>query len=176
MVGPGVVAVGDAGYTVNPIHGGGMGYSFYAAYLAAKAFEQAYNMRDFSEKGLWSLNVEYMRAIGAKQASLDIFRIFLQKVSNDDIEFAMKNKLIPESDVLYTSETGELKLSVLEKLGILLRGLKRPSLLSRLRIVAEYMARAKQLYLDYPESPEGLGEWVKRVETLYNEYKVKLGV
>ena len=176
MVGHGIVAIGDAGYTVNPIHGGGMGYSFKAAYLAARAFEQAYNKGDFSERGLWSLNVEYMKAIGAKQASLDIFRIFLQKVPNDDIEFAMKHKLLPESDVLYTSETGELKLSVLEKLGILLRGLRRPSLLSKLRIVADYMARIKQLYLSYPDGPEKLNEWIASVEKLYREYEGKLGV
>jgi digeranylgeranylglycerophospholipid reductase len=176
MVGPGIVAIGDAGYTVNPIHGGGMGYSFKAAYLAAKAFEHAYNAGDFTEKGLWMLNVEYMHAIGAKQASLDIFRIFLQRVSNDDIEFAMRNRLIPETDVLYTSETGELKLSVLEKLSILLRGLRRPTLLSKLKIVADYMARAKEIYLNYPESPEGLKDWVRKVENLYREYRARLGV
>ncbi len=175
MVGPGVVAIGDAGYTVNPIHGGGMGYSFRAAYFAARAFEEAYNAGDFSERGLWSLNTNYMKAIGAKQAALDIFRIFLQRVGNDDIEFAMRNKLIPEADVLYTSETGELKLSIVEKAAIILRGLRRPSLLSKLRIVAEYMSRAKQVYLNYPERPEELKSWIKTVESLYEEYLTRLG-
>lgn len=176
MVGPGVVVIGDAGYTVNPLHGGGMGYAFRAAYFAAKAIEEAHEAGDFGERGLWSLNRRYMEAIGARQAALDIFRIFLQSLGNDDIRYGMVKRLIPEQDVYYTSTAGDIKLSVLEKASIVLRGLGRPSLLSKLRTVAEYMRRAKQLYLDYPESPDGLQAWAARVRSLYREYRAALGL
>ncbi|ABM81089.1 digeranylgeranylglycerophospholipid reductase [Hyperthermus butylicus] len=175
MVGPGVVVIGDAGYTVNPIHGGGMGYGFRAAYYAAKAFEEAYNKGRFDEEALWSLNTSYMRSIGAKQASLDVFRRFLQRLGNDDIEFGMKHKLIPETDVLYASETGELKLSVIEKAMIVLRGLRRPTLLAKLKTVADYMKKIKELYMRYPENPSGLKQWVREVENLLKEYEARLG-
>ncbi len=175
LVGPGVMVVGDAGFTVNPVHGGGIGYAFYAGRLAAEAFQEAYDRNCFREECLWSLNTRYMRTLGAKQASLDIFRLFLQRLSNDDIEYGMAKRLVPESDVYFTSTQGELRLSVVEKASIILRGLRRPSLLSKLRLVAEYMRKAKRLYQEYPEEPGGLSVWIARVERLYEEYLGKLG-
>ncbi len=174
MVGPGVMVIGDAGYTVNPLHGGGMGYAFRSAYFAAKAFENAYNAGVFDEERLWGLNTEYMRAIGARQAALDIFRLFLQRLSNDDIRYGMEKRLIPEQDVYYTSTEGELKLSIVEKASIILRGLRRPSLLAKLKIVADYMKRARRLYLSYPEKPGELPRWIRSVEQLYSDYLSRL--
>ena len=174
MVGPGVAVIGDAGYTVNPLHGGGMGYAFRAAYFTVKAFEEAYNRGTISVDTMWSLNKAYMDAIGARQAALDVFRIFLQKLSNDDIRYGMEKRLIPEQDVYYTSTEGDIKLSVLEKASIVLRGLGRPSLLAGLKIVAEYMKKIKNHYLSYPETPEGLNMWIKELERLYTEYRHRI--
>ncbi len=174
LVGPGVMVVGDAGFTVNPVHGGGIGYAFYSAMLAAEAYREAYEKGCFTEECLWSLNTRYMRSLGAKQASLDIFRIFLQRLSNDDIEYGMAKRLVPESDVYFTSTQGELRLSVVEKALIVLRGLRRPSLLAKLKLVADYMRRVKQLYQEYPEEPRRLEEWGARVKALYSEFIEKL--
>jgi len=174
MVGNGIMVIGDAGYTVNPLHGGGMGYAFRAAYFAAQAYEEAYELGRFDERGLWSLNTRYMQAIGARQAALDVFRIFLQSLSNDDIRYGMEKRLIPEQDVYYTSTEGEIKLSIVEKAGIILRGLGRPSLLSKLKIVADYMKKVREHYRNYPDTPEGLPAWVARLEQLYTEYRAAL--
>jgi len=174
MVGPGVVVIGDAGYTVNPLHGGGMGYAFRAAYFAAKAFEEAYNRGRVDEETMWSLNKNYMNAIGARQAALDVFRIFLQRLSNDDIRFGMEKRLIPEQDVYYTSTEGDIKLSALEKASIVLRGLRRPSLLAKLKTVADYMRRVKSHYLNYPEAPKELPRWAAELEEIYREYRARI--
>ncbi len=174
LVGPGILVIGDAGYTVNPVHGGGMGYGFFAAYSAAKAIAEAHETGDFSEKGLWGLNIEYMKSIGGKQAALDVFRRFLQRLSNDDILFGMKKRLIPEVDVYEVSSRGEIKITTLEKLGIVLRGLTRPTLLAHLRTVAEYMKRVKELYSNYPETPSGLPKWAQSVEDLFTELELSL--
>ncbi len=174
LVGPGVLVVGDAGYTVNPVHGGGIGYAFYAARLAAEAFQEAYERGCFEAKCLWSLNTRYMRSLGAKQAALDIFRLFLQRLSNNEIEYGMSHRLIPENDVYFTSTQGEIRVSVLEKAMILLRGLRRPSLLARLKMVADYMKRVKELYHSYPEDPERLEAWRRRVKALFSEFISRL--
>jgi flavin-dependent dehydrogenase len=176
MVGPGIVVIGDAGYTVNPLHGGGMGYAFRAAYFASKAFEDAYNKNRIDEYGLWGLNKAYMDAVGARQAALDVFRIFLQQLSNDDIRYGMEKRLIPEQDVYYTSTEGDIKLSVVEKATILLRGLGRPTLLAKLKTVAEYMKKIRNHYLAYPDTPDKLHTWVMELGRLYSEYKAKLGL
>ncbi len=174
LVGNGVLVVGDAGYTVNPVHGGGMGYSFHAAYLAAKSFEEAYNHGVFDEEGLWRLNIEYMRGLGAKQAALDVFRRFLQRLSNDEIRFGMERKLIPEVDVYEVSSSGDLKVSVVEKAMIVLRGVQRPGLLLKLKLVAEYMRKVREHYKAYPDKPSNLPKWINEVERLFLEFEEKL--
>ncbi len=172
------IGIGDNAFTVNPIHGGGMGYAMYAAYVASKAIEEAFDKGDYSASGLWYANIGYMRTLGAKQASLDIFRIFLQTISNEEIEFGLKNRIMREEDMYETSVTGDLKadLSVLEKLSIVLKTLRRPSLLLKLRIVDRYMKDVKELYKKYPDTPSGLREWISRVDSLYADYKKELGV
>ncbi|MCE4601632.1 MAG: geranylgeranyl reductase family protein [Desulfurococcales archaeon] len=172
------LGIGDNGYTVNPIHGGGMGYAMTAAKHAAEAILESFEAGDFSRRGLWGINTRYMRSLGAKQAGLDIFRIFLQELTNDEIEWGMKIGLMGAQEAYETSVTGELKanLSALDKAQILVKMLGRPSMLLRLRLVADYMKRVKRLYEEYPEDPEQLPKWVDSVEQLYKEYKAKLGI
>jgi len=174
LVGPGIVVVGDAGYTVNPVHGGGIGYAFYSAYLAAKAILEAHEKGCFTEECLWGLNLGYMKTIGMKQAALDVFRRFLQRLSNEDIEFGMEKRLIPEVDVYDVSSKGELKVRVVEKALIVLRGLRKPSLLLKIKSVADYMKRIRELYANYPEQPRQLDKWKAEVEQLLREYEAKL--
>ena len=172
------IGIGDNSFTVNPVHGGGMGYAMHSAYHAAKAIEKAFETGDFSAKGLWYLNVAYMKGLGAKQASLDIFRIFLQELENADLEYGIKHRIMRAEDAYETSVTGELKadFSVLDKVVTVIKTLGRPSLLPKLVKVAEYMRRVRELYMRYPESPEGLSRWVTEVNDLYAEYKRALGV
>jgi len=172
------IGIGDNAFTVNPVHGGGMGYAMFAAYNASIAIKEAFEKGDFLAKGLWYTNTGYMRSLGAKQASLDIFRMFLQMMSNDDIEFGLKNKIMREEDMYETSVTGDLKadLSILDKLSIVLKTIGRPSLLMKLRTVGKYMSQAKEIYRRYPESPEDLNTWIKEVEELYSKFKSELGI
>ena len=172
------IGIGDNGYNVNPVHGGGMGYAFVAAFHAYRTIINAFSANDFSAKALWDLNINYIKSIGKRQASLDIFRIFLQRLSNDDIEYGLKHGIMNADQVYETSVSGELKanLGLLDKVSVVLRMLGRPSLLPKLATVATYMKRVQQLYDAYPTSPEGLDVWVSSVKALYSEYKAKIGV
>ncbi len=176
MVGPGVIAIGDAGYTVNPVHGGGMSYSMKAARYAANAVEKAVETGDWSEKTLWSLNVEYMENVGAKQAALDIFRIFLQQLSDEELSYGMAKRLIREQDTYETSASGQLRISAWDKIVRIIMGLGKPTLLLKLKTVADYMKKVRQLYLEYPASPEDLPRWTARVSSLYSSYFKTLGI
>ncbi len=173
------IVIGDAGYTVNPLHGGGMGYAMIAAKHAADAIAEAHEKGDFSAATLWRVNLGYMRTTGAKQAGLDILRMFLQTLSNEEVEWAMRNGLATIEGVIETSITGELKgvnLGLLDKARLLVKMLGRPTMLLHLKTTGEYMSKVKKLYLEYPERPEELPKWVARVEDLYREFKAKLGI
>ncbi len=173
------ISIGDSGFTVNPIHGGGMGYAMTAAKYASQAIMKAFDTGDFTAKGLWEANIGYMRTTGAKQAGLDILRIYLQTLTNEEVEWAMKTGLATAENVIETSVTGELRklnLSLLDKAKILVSMLGRPTKLVQLLIVGEYMSKAKKAYLNYPKDPSELPKWVDRVEGLYREFKAKIGV
>ncbi len=173
------VGIGDNGFTVNPIHGGGMGYAMTAAFHAARRIVQASEKGDFSRYGpLWQINLDYNKSIGAKQASLDIFRIYLQTLTNEEIEWGLKLGIVDASKAYNISSEGELDadFSAMDKLKIIARSGGRIMRLLELRNVGNYMKKIKKLYLEYPESPDGLQEWVSRVEALYREFKAKLGV
>ncbi|MGC8974624.1 MAG: digeranylgeranylglycerophospholipid reductase [Thermoprotei archaeon] len=174
LVWNGIAVTGDAAYTVNPVHGGGKGSAMLASWCISKSVRNALEVGDTSAKNLWEANICFNKRYGAKQAALDIFRLFLQKLSDEDLEYGMSKKIIKEEDLNEVSLRGDLELSVVEKAMRLLAGLSRPSLLFKLRRVAQYMNNVKKLYMNYPEKPEGLTGWYEEVEKLYSKFKEEI--
>lgn len=166
----GIIVVGDSAFTANPVHGGGKGSAMISGYCAAKTIIKAFEIGDFSSSALWEANLCYIERYGAKQASLELFRRFLQKLSNEEINYGMKKKVIKEEDLVEASEKGDLQLSVAEKALRIIAGLGKPSLLMKLKTVAEYMKEIKSLYKSYPSKPEGFRKWRSNITSLISEF------
>lgn len=171
MVSNGLLVVGDAACQVNPIHGGGIGPAMTAGKLAGETILEALERGDVSFRGLWSYNVRYMRGYGSKQASLDVFRIFLQSLSDDDLNYGMSHGLISEEDVLKASMQGDLRLTISEKTLRFLRSIGRLSLALKLREVAELMKLVKRHYQVFPDSPDDYSDWLRGAREFFNEAK-----
>lgn len=181
LVWNGYIVIGDSAYTVNPVHGGGMGYAVESAYCSSLAINEAFERGDFTTGGLWRANTCYMPNIGAKQAALEVVRYFLQKLSNDELQFIMEKRIVSEEDVDILSRRAELKPNVISNVQSLVgdilkvfRGLSRPSLLLKLKRLSDYMEEIKGLYRIYPQSPEGLEPWRARVRGLVERYRGEL--
>ncbi|MEM2875572.1 MAG: NAD(P)/FAD-dependent oxidoreductase [Candidatus Bathyarchaeia archaeon] len=159
MVADGLMLVGDAAFQVNPLHGGGIGPSMIAGRISGEVAVKASEKGFFSTESLWQYGVEYIRSYGAKQAGLDVFRFFLQKLGDEDLNYGMKNKLITEEDLLITSMGDDLELNITEKAARLFRSLGKVSLIRRLRKVASLMQKIKSHYSLYPLTTEGFVEW-----------------
>jgi geranylgeranyl reductase family protein len=171
-----VGVVGDAAYTVNPVHGGGIGSSLEAAYIVSTYFGNGLEAGGVDEKKVWEANIKYMQAYGAKQAGLDILRMYLQKLSNDDFEWILKNKIVDGSSVYDLGVKGELGEKILHTVSAMTKLLGKPSLLNQLRIVRSYMNRLMSLHsTEYPESPEELPKWMSLVENIVEEYARTIG-
>ena len=170
----GIVIVGDAACQVNPIHGGGMGPSMMGGKLAGETIVEALEDGDVSREGLWAYNLRYLEGYGAKQAGLDVFRLFLQQVGDDSLDFGMKYRLITEEDLLKASMGEDVHLNITEKTRRVFRGLGRISLLNKLREAANLMKKVKALYINYPTSPEGFEEWRRNVKELFSVAKSRL--
>ncbi|RLE56319.1 MAG: hypothetical protein DRJ40_06040 [Thermoprotei archaeon] len=159
----GFVAIGDAACTANPIHGGGIGPSLLSAYYAAEAIEKALVERP-SVDVLWILNVRYMKDYGAKQASLDLLRKFLQKLSDEELNFLIKSGVVTGAEVYGMSSTGTLTVTLVSRIISIVRALRKPSLLLKLKVLADYMSKVRELYLRFPLSPREFPKWKSEVE------------
>jgi digeranylgeranylglycerophospholipid reductase len=171
MVDDNFMLVGDAACQVNPVHGGGIGSSMLGGAYAGITASEALESNDTSIESLWPYNPKYMQSYGIKQASLDIFRWYLTKVTNDDINFAFKKGVIKGSDLLDVSMTGKMAIGVGEKFKRLVAGFGRLPLLRQVSKVAGLMDEIKQVYQEYPESPEDLEKWKARIVPIYDTVK-----
>ena len=171
MVGNGVIIIGDAACQVNPIHGGGIGSSMMGGVKAAEFIIKALENGDVSREALWPYTGVFMELYGAKQAGLDIFRMLLQRLTNNEMNYGMRHHLITDDDLLKTSMGEDMKLNITEKTGRLFKGLGSLSLLKKLNATAKIMKEIKALYRNYPSSPEGLQEWEKNVQLLVDKAK-----
>jgi hypothetical protein len=135
---------------------------------------EAIEKEDVSREGMWRYNVEYMKVYGAKQAGLDMFRLFLLKsLVNDDISYGMKYHLITEDDLLRVSEGADLHLNITEKTRRAFRGLRRLTMLRQLRDTAILLKKMKALCRNYP-SPEEFEEWHEEVREIHKEAHKRL--
>lgn len=166
MVGNGIVVVGDVACQTNPIHGGGIGPSMTGGTQAGKTIVEAMENGDVSRMGLWPYNCRFVEEYGAKQAGLDVFRMFLQGLNDDDLNYGMKYRLITEDDLLKTSMGADIRLNITETTLRVFRGLRKLSLLNRLRKTASLLKKVKALYRNYPLSPEGFDEWREKAQAL----------
>lgn len=176
MVASGILTIGDAGVTVNPIHGGGLGPSLLSAKIASEVILEAYEKRDFTIDTLWQFNIKYMRAYGVKQAKLDVLRVMLQTLTNKELDKGLKARILTENDILELSSKGVSSIDLNKKLKIALKLLKIPSLARKLSLAFKYMKIIGKLYDNYPRSFKDFDKWFIQVASKYNEYRLKLGL
>jgi len=162
MVYDGLMIAGDAANTVSPIHGGGIGSSMRSGRILGEVCAEAISLGSVTMQGLWDYNRRYMAAYGAKQASLNIFRKFLQASTNDELNFGMAHKIVRPEDILFASKYGDLKLSITEKATRAFRGIGRLDFIVRLRRTAHCMKAMKKLYTEYPRFVD-LDGWLTKV-------------
>jgi len=167
MVGNGIIIIGDAACQVNPVHGGGIGPSMKGGTIAGKTVIEALEKDDVSLETLWCYNVDYMETYGLKQAGLDVFRKLLQESDDKELNFGMAYKLITEEDLLQTSLGKEVKLSISDKATRAFRGIRKFSFLQKLRERIKQMNKARELYKNYPTSPETFEDWKHNAEKLF---------
>jgi digeranylgeranylglycerophospholipid reductase len=169
MVGDGVMVVGDAACQVNPIHGGGIGPSMIGGKLAGETAVKALQEGALTREALWGYNTRYISDYGAKQAGLEVFRILLQNVSDEDLNYGMHYRLLTEEDLLKASLGDDIRFSITEKARRVFKGLKNITFLRKLRNTSKLIREVKSWYQNYPPSPAGFEKWKTRTDELFKK-------
>ena len=170
----GIMFVGDSACQVNPLHGGGIDPSMRGGFHAANTALNAIEKGDYSAKTLWNYNHKVMTSFGAEFASLDLLRMTLQILPNEDLNFALRQDLVSGEEILEISSTGEFKLPVPDLVSKALKGITKPNLLLDLNYLRIRMNEISKLYKNFPINIENFELWKRRVIEVYDKIKKML--
>jgi len=149
----GVIFTGDAGFTVDPLHGGGIASSMQAGKIVAETLVEAISKGDHSVKALWRSCRDFNTTVGYVHASHDVLRIFLQGLYNEEADLGMANGIITEQDVKDMSSGRPLNLGLTEGIHRLLTGAGKAQLLAKLLRLPGLLNEAENLYSRFPSGP-----------------------
>ena len=170
----GIMFIGDAACQVNPLHGGGIDPSMRGGFYAANAAINAVEKGDYSVKSLWNYNHNVMTSFGAEFASLDLLRMTLQILPNEDLNFALQQDLLSGEEILEISSTGEFELPLLNMVTKAFKGISKPNLLLDLNYLRIRMNEISKLYKNFPTNIANFEEWKKRAIQVYDKIKKML--
>lgn len=169
MVADGIAFVGDSALQVNPIHGGGIGAGMRAGVILGEIAKQAIARDDTTAGGLWHYNTTYLSDFGKRLASLEIFRRFLQDVSDEDIDFGFEKRVLEPEDLIRANRGDGLSMGMTEKLRRVGRSAGRPGLLVKLQRAASLMKKMSKAYAEYPSRPELFDRWCREIVAILDE-------
>jgi len=170
----GIMLVGDAACQVNPLHGGGIDPSMRGGFFAANTAVNAIEKGDYSVESLWNYNHQVMTSFGAEFASLDLLRMTLQILPNDDLNFALQQDLLSGEEILEISSSGEFELPLLNLVTKALKGISKPNLLLDLNYLRIRMNEISKLYKNFPMNIENFEEWKRKAIQVYDKIKKML--
>ncbi len=173
MVFPGYIGAGDSMASPNPLSAGGIGPALIGGILAGK---KAAECRDYSKCGLdelWSYNVDYNKQYGSKMAGMEVFRTFLQSMTNEDIDYGMKNFITYEEAVEITY--GRIpELSLTSKIGKAMKGMKNVKTFKSLVWTVDTMKQLNRMYDGYPNTPREFPQFKAKIQSIVNDAKERL--
>jgi geranylgeranyl reductase family protein len=168
----GYMGAGDSMAMPNPVSAGGIGPALVAGILAGENAAKAVQNGDVSVKGLWQYNLDFNDLYGRKTAGLEVFRVYLQSLNNDLINYGMKNFLTNKEavDLGYGRVT---ELSLASKFKMILKGATNISAFANLIYVVKSMDALGKIYGSFPRTPDGFGEWRGLANARIQEAKEK---
>jgi geranylgeranyl reductase family protein len=167
----GIILIGDSACQVNPLHGGGIDPSMRAGYYAANTATRAIEKNSYTINTLWEYNHQVMTSFGAEFAALDLLRIVLQKLNNNDLNFGLERDLLSGEEILEISSKGGLHLSLINMAVKAIKGISRPNLLLDLNFLRIKMNEISRLYKKFPEEIDRFSEWKEDVIGIYDKIK-----
>ncbi|MFX1366013.1 MAG: geranylgeranyl reductase family protein [Promethearchaeota archaeon] len=167
----GFMLIGDAACQVNPLHGGGIDPSMRAGYYAANSAVRAIENNNYSIDELWDYNYNVMTSFGAEFASLDLLRIVLQSLSNEDLNFGLGRDLLNGEEILEISSKGGLSLSIFDMAVKAFKGISHPNLLLDLNYLRIRMNEMSKLYKNFPKELSQFSNWKEKVIEIYEKIK-----
>jgi len=168
----GYMGAGDSMLMPNPISAGGIGPALIAGVLSGENAVKAIDNNDISVRGLWQYNLDFNIEYGKKTAGMEAFRVYLQSLNNDVLNYGMRTFLtINEATALTNGLIPELSLT--SKLKLVLKGARNINAFKNLVYVINKMKVLNALYESYPKGPEDFEHWKAQISKELEEVKAR---
>ncbi len=168
----GYMGAGDSMTMPNPISAGGIGPALIAGVIAGKNAAESITRGDVSVSGMWKYNLEFNEKYGKKMAGMEIFRIYLQSVNNDILNYGMKTFLTrKEASDLTVGLIPELSLA--SKAKMIIKGMRNMTAFSNLLFTVRKMQEMNKIYENYPKTPKEFEPFKRRVVEEIENTKAK---
>ena len=177
MVANGYALVGDAAWMARPIDAGGIGPSFYGGVILGKVISNALNSNDFSESSLWPYNVEYVQTYGYQMPSFDVFRRYLQTLSNDQINYGVRN-FLSDTDIQLIIKREHPTFNKVKLFNPMtwVKIARQYKLAKGLRTTSKTSELLIQHCLNYPQTPAEFPAWQNALKKILGNAFLKLGI
>ncbi|MEM2855727.1 MAG: NAD(P)/FAD-dependent oxidoreductase [Candidatus Nitrosocaldaceae archaeon] len=175
LVANGYMLAGDSAWMPKPLDAGGIGPAIIAGVLAGKNAVRAIEENDVSEEGLWQYNIDFVNDYGYKTAGLEVFRRFLQTLSNEQINYGMKH-FLSKLDIEKITKGEHPEFSSVDKFGMIIRGMLNRKTAEGLRYTAEKNKLLVEHYKNYPKRDK-FEEWrstlMKHLNEAYSRFEIR---
>ncbi len=172
LVANGYMVCGDAAWFPNPISAGGIGPGLIGGVMAGETAVRAVEANDFSEKQFWQYNLDFVHRYGNKTAALEAFRLYLQTLNNQEINYGMRHFL--SSKEATDMSLGEMpEMSAVQKMFKLFRGMGSYKAFRGLVYTMGRMRQLNALYQEYPKDPSGFQAWKQQVDSILQEVRTR---
>lgn len=166
-IAPGLLVAGDAAFHADPLTAEGHGPALLAGFYAGQIANEVIERDEYSTQALWEYNKLIFSSFGSDNARSRILTITLEKLGAENLEFLLKRKVIKQADL--TSEGILKKSSVFSLLNRAIRCLPKIGLLVLIKRTINVSKAVAKLCDEYPETPDRFGEWVIKIENLYEK-------
>ena len=166
------LGAGDSMAMPNPISAGGIGPAMVAGVLAGQVAAEAVAAKDTSMDFLWKYNLRFNEAYGSKTAGLEAFRVYLQSLNNDLINYGMHH-FLTEEEAVEISYGNIPKITIASTFHKVLHGIANVDAFKNLLYTVKKMQRMNELYQHYPKSIGEFHAWKHEVNTEMKEVKEK---
>ena len=103
LVANGFAAVGDSACMTMPMMGSGIANSIKAGKMLADAVAADVN-GEFSAEKLWAFQKRYYKEIGFSCCNVALFKVFINSMKTEELQFFITQKLLSADDINFTTE------------------------------------------------------------------------
>ncbi len=166
------LGAGDTMAMPNPISAGGIGPAMVAGVLAGEVAAEAVAAKDTSMEFLWKYNLKFNESYGNKTAGLEAFRVYLQSLNNDLINYGMHH-FLTEEEAVDISYGNIPKITIASTFHKVLHGIANIDAFKNLLFTVRKMQKMNEIYQSYPKTVNEFGAWKHMVNTEMKEVKEK---